>query len=90
MISIRKQLFGILASLGLIVILATSLMVNFSIKRNFENYIEKNIQQAGDVIVDIVEDLYENDGWQYNLDEKLVVETYMGNFAISILDCNKQ
>ncbi|MDF2594268.1 MAG: integral rane sensor signal transduction histidine kinase [Clostridia bacterium] len=90
MIPIRKQLFGILVSAGVIVIFSISLAVNISIQRHFELYVEANIKQAGDVIVEILQDAYEMDKWDHSIGEDLIVETYMGNFAISVLTPEKE
>ncbi|WP_069997143.1 sensor histidine kinase [Cellulosilyticum sp. I15G10I2] len=90
MIPIRKQLFGILLGIGVLIIVSISLAVNIAIKRHFELYVETNIKHAGDVIVKLLADLYENDRWNHNLREELTVETYMGNFAVSVLTPDKE
>ncbi len=90
MISIRKQLFGTLLALGFIIIFTISLAVNISIGKHFERYIETNIKHAGDVIVNILADLYETDKWERTIEEELIIETYMGNFAISVLTPQKE
>lgn len=89
MISIRKQLFTIFLSIGLVMVCSTSLIVNVIIKKNFEMYVTNNVKEAGNIIVSTVQRLY-NEG---NLNEALVktsiLENYTGNFAVSILNANK-
>lgn len=89
MISIRKQLFTIFLSIGLVMVFTTSLLVNVIIKKNFQMYITNNVKEAGDKIVDGVQKLYDEN----NLDEELlrdfVIENYMGNFSVSVLDKDK-
>ena len=89
MISIRKQLFTIFLSIGLVMIFLTSMIVNVVIKENFEVYVSNNINQVGDRILELVQSAY-NDG---SLDEEVVkasiVESPVGNFAVSILDNKK-
>lgn len=90
MISIRKQLFAIFLSIGFVMVFSISLVVNVSINKNFEMYVETNIKQAGDAIVAILERLYEQDHWEDSLGEQLLLETYMGNFAVSVLTPQKE
>lgn len=89
MISIRKQLFAILFSTGMIIILGTSLVVNVIIAKQFDRYVQENIKQAGDVIVQALEDVYQSPSWQKKLEQTMVLKTYMGNFSIRVLDRNK-
>ncbi len=90
MIPIRKQLFGILLGTGILIIFSISLAVNIAIKRHFELYVETNIKHAGDVIVKLLVNLYETDRWNHSIREELTIETYMGNFAVSVLTPNKE
>lgn len=89
MISIRKQLFTIFLSIGLVMVFTTSLLVNVIIKRNFQMYITNNIKEAGDKIVASIQKLYDEN----ELDEELlrvsVIENYMGNFSVAMLDADK-
>lgn len=86
MISIRKQLFSIFLSIGCIMVFSTSLIVNISIKKNFEIYIDNNIREAGNSIVAIVEKLYEKGELENNTMQQGLLENYMGNFAVTLLD----
>lgn len=92
MISIRKQLFAIFLSIGCIMVLSTSLIVNVTIQRSFQMYIENNISYASDMLVDVLEKLYAEDKWQQNLGQKLMLENYMGmgNFSVAILSPSKE
>jgi len=90
MITMRKQVFGILLSLGILIIFSISYAVNISIQKQFEIYTEANITRAGDAIVGVLQDLYEVDQWQHNVGQELIIETYMGNFAIAVLDPDKK
>ena len=68
----------------------TSLVVNISIKRNFELYIDNNIREAGNSIVTIVQDFYEQGSLDDKMTQETVVENYMGNFAISLFSPQKK
>lgn len=89
MISIRKQLFTIFLSIGLVMVCTTSLLVNGIIKRNFQMYVTNNIKEAGDRITSNIQELY-NEG---ELDEELlrisVLENDRGNFSVAMLDADK-
>ncbi|MBE6022061.1 MAG: HAMP domain-containing histidine kinase [Cellulosilyticum sp.] len=90
MISIRKQLFTIFLTIGLVMVFCTSMIVNIVINKNFQMYVHNNIKEAGDAYLKIVQEAY-NEG---TLDEEVVrapiMENPIGNFAISILDTNKK
>ncbi|MDF2614932.1 MAG: integral rane sensor signal transduction histidine kinase [Clostridia bacterium] len=90
MITMRKQVFGILLTLGTFIIFTISYAVNISIQRHFEVYTMANIKRAGDAIVGVLQDLYEVDEWNHNIGQELIIETYMGNFAISVLTPDKK
>lgn len=90
MIPIRKQLFGILLGVGILIIFSVSLAVNIAIKRHFELYLETNIKHAGDIIVKLLSDLYEKDQWKYSIQEQLTVETYLGKFEVCVLTPDKK
>lgn len=90
MIPIRKQLFGILLGIGVLIIFSISLTVNIAIKRHFELYLATNVKHAGDVIVNLLADLYETGQWKQSIKEELTIETYMGNFAVSVLNTDKE
>lgn len=92
MISIRKQLFAIFLSIGCIMVLSTSLIVNVTIQRSFELYVQNNISYASDMLVEVLEKLYEEDHWEQNLGEQLILENYlgMGNFSIAVLSPDKR
>lgn len=89
MISIRKQLFTIFLSIGLVMVFTTSLLVNVIIKKNFEMYITNNVKEAGDKIVASVQKLYDEDELGEELLRNSVIENYMGNFSVAVLDADK-
>ncbi len=89
MISIRKQLFSIFLSIGCIMVFSTSLIVNISIKKNFEIYIDNNIREAGNSIVALVEKLYEKGELENNAMQQSLLENYMGNFVVTLLGPDK-
>ena len=92
MISIRKQLFAIFLSIGCVMVLSTSLIVNVTIQKSFQLYIENNINYASEMLVNVLEDLYEQDKWQQNLGQQLILENYMGmgNFSVAVLSKDKE
>lgn len=91
MISIRKQLFGIFLSIGLIMVLCTSLIVNVSIQKSFQLYVESNIKYASQTLTRVLASLYEKDQWEQNVGQQMLLENYLGlgNFSIAILDESK-
>ena len=90
MISIRKQLFTIFIGIGFIMMFSTSLIVNVSIRHNFEIYIDNNIKEAGDGIVLLVERLYESGEIQSGVAKQAVFENYMGNFVVNLCTPDKE
>lgn len=92
MMSIRKQLFVIFASVGLVMVLSTSLIVNISIQRSFETYVDNNVDAAADQLVELLAKMYERDHWRQNLGQQLILENYMGlgNFSVAVLSPTKQ
>lgn len=90
MISIRKQLFTIFLSIGLIMIFTTSLLVNVIIKKNFEMYMSNNINEAGDDITQVVQKLYDEGNLNEEIVKTSIVGNYMGNFSIAILNDQKE
>lgn len=90
MISIRKQLFTIFLSVGCIMVLTTSLIVNVSIKRNFQNYVEDNIEEATQTLVSMVQDLSNNGKLSNSFIDKTMIENYLGDFVVTVLDSDKK
>ena len=89
MISIRKQLFTIFLSIGLVMVFTTSLLVNVIIKKNFEMYVTNNVKEVGDKIVASVQKSYDENELGEELLKTSVIENYMGNFSVAILDADK-
>lgn len=89
MISIRKQLFTIFLSIGLVMVFTTSLLVNVIIKKNFQMYVNSNVNEAGDQIATIVQKLYDEGELDDEILRSPILENYMGNFAVCILDADK-
>ncbi len=89
MISIRKQLFTIFISVGCIMVLTTSLIVNVSIKRNFENYVQDNVQEAKQKLVAMVARLSSDGELVGDLVEKNMIENYLGDFVVTVLNPDK-
>ncbi|MGL4363090.1 MAG: ATP-binding protein [Cellulosilyticaceae bacterium] len=90
MISMRKQLFSLLICTGIITIILTSLAVNLTIREQFEQYIEHNIQKASTVMVEHLEQSYKERGDLKQLPlAQLMNQAQIGNFCIAILDNEK-
>ncbi len=89
MISIRKQLFTIFLTIGLVMLFFTSMIVNVVIKENFEVYVSNNIYQVGDTILELVQEAYKDGSLDEDVVRACIVENPMGNFAISVLDEKK-
>ena len=85
MISIRKQLFTIFLTVGCIMVLTTSLIVNVSIKKNFESYVQDNIKEASDKIVSLVKEL-NDDGDLSSLTDQSMIKNYLGDFVVTVLN----
>ncbi|MGL4738349.1 MAG: sensor histidine kinase [Cellulosilyticaceae bacterium] len=91
MISMRKQLFGLLLCVGVATVILTAVAVNVTIHEQFEEYVEQNIQKTSGSIVKRLENLYATrQSWDSLEDDDLLAETQIGNFAFSILNANKE
>ena len=89
MISIRKQLFTIFLSIGLVMVFFTSMIVNVIIKKNFQLYVNNNIKQAGDAYLELIQKAYDEGVLDEEVIRTTIVENPMGNFAISVLNKDK-
>ncbi|MEE1071919.1 MAG: HAMP domain-containing sensor histidine kinase [Cellulosilyticum sp.] len=90
MISLRKQLFTIFFAIGIAMVLCTSMIVNIIIKKNFEDYVNNNIKEAGDTILELVQESYNEGTLSEDVVRASIIDSPMGNFAVSILDRNKE
>ncbi|MGL4344359.1 MAG: sensor histidine kinase [Cellulosilyticaceae bacterium] len=91
MISMRKQLFGLLLCVGIATVILTASSVNITIHDQFNEYVEQNIQKTSTQIVKRLENLYrERGGWVGIGEDELLTQTQIGNFAFSILDKEKE
>lgn len=90
MISIRKQLFTIFLSIGLVMVFFTSMIVNVIIRKNFELYVNNNIKQSGDTVVKLVQKAYDEGRLDEEMIRNSIVEMPMGNLAVAILDRDKK
>lgn len=91
MISMRKQLFAMLLCVGSFTIILTALFVNITIRLQFKDYVESNIENTSTIIVKSLERFYAEQGnWNEAIDTQLSTETQVGNFSIAILDTNKE
>lgn len=91
MISMRKQVFGLLVCTGIITILLTALFVNQTIHAEFKNYIETNIQKTSMKLVLKLAKTYEQyETWDGEVIEELTTETDIGNFSLAVLNKDKQ
>lgn len=90
MISMRKQVFGLLLCTGITTILLTACFVNLTIHKEFKRYVESNIQKASMTLVDRLEEAYELYGtWDETIVYVLSEEMELGNFSLAILDQDK-
>ena len=90
MISMRKQLFALLLAVGTFTILITAFFVNITIEREFRVYVQDNIESTSQLIVEQLEETYEErGGWGSTLQEEFFITTQSGKFSIAILDTNK-
>ncbi|MGL6173207.1 MAG: sensor histidine kinase [Cellulosilyticaceae bacterium] len=91
MISMRKQLFAMLLCVGAFTIVLTALFVNITIHVQFKEYVEKNIQHTSTAIVETIEAIYSKEGsWDSIIENEMLKGSQVGNFAIAILDTDKQ
>ncbi len=90
MMSIRKQLFSIFLAIGLIIVIAISLLVNSRFRYNFNVYLNDNISKAEGVVVDILQEAYDEGKFTSDLIKDTTINTAIGNFAIGILNENKK
>ncbi len=89
MISIRKQLFTIFLSIGLMMVVFTSMSVSSVIDKNFHTYVNANVNAASDTIVELVQKSYDEGDFDNDVVRASIVESPMGNLAVSVLDQNK-
>lgn len=89
MISIRKQLFTIFLSIGLIMVFCTSMIVNIVVKKNFEDYVSNNMKHAAETILIVVQKAYDDGTINDEVFRTSLIETPMGNLAIAVLDTDK-
>lgn len=90
MISMRKQLFALLLSVGTFTILLTACFVNITIDKEFKAYIKDNIERTTTIIVQQLEDTYEQEGsWSNTFQEEFLITTHSGKFSLALLDTNK-
>lgn len=89
MISIRKQLFTIFLSIGLMMVVFTSMSVSSVIDKNFNTYVNANVNAASDTIVELVQKSYDEGDFDNDVVRASIVESPMGNLAVSVLDQNK-
>ena len=90
MMSIRKQFFTIFFMIGLVMVFFTGMIVNVIIKKNFELYVNSNIEQAGSTILKLVQEAYDEGTLDEEAIRNYIVESPMGNYAVALLDENKQ
>lgn len=91
MISMRKQLFGLLSCVGVLTIVVTAVSINVTTRLQFEKYVQNNIQKTSNAIVERLKTVYDESGtWSEDIKKELLAQTQMGNFAIAILDENKE
>lgn len=89
MISIRKQLFTIFLSIGLMMVVFTCMSVSSVIDKNFNTYVDANIKQASDTIVKLVQKSYDEGDLDNDVVRASIVESPMGNLAVAVLDEDK-
>lgn len=90
MISMRKQLFTLLLCTGAVTILLTALSVNFTLRSQFEEYIEVNIRKTSAVVVEQLEQMYQQkNNWEDVINNEFLKQMKVDNFSISILDQSK-
>ena len=70
-------------------VFTTSLIVNVSIRNNFRNYIEDNISDASDKIVELVTELELDRNIGNDLMEKSMIQNYLGDFVVTLLNPDK-
>ena len=80
-----------LLCVGSFTIILTALFVNITIRLQFKEYVESNIENTSTLIVKSLERFYAEQGnWNETIDEQLFTETQVGNFSIAILNTNKE
>ncbi len=91
MISMRKQLFTLLLCTGSITIVLTALSVNMTLHNKFSSYIHNNIEKTSMLIVEQLEDMYEQTGsWDTLLQSEFWMRMQVDNFAVAILSPDKE
>ncbi len=90
MISMRRQLFSILISTGIFAVAIISSFVNINIQYQFQDYVESTIEFTSNLIIKTLQDEYHHkDSWENIEGHRIFIESQVGNFAVSVLDINK-
>lgn len=89
MLTVRKKISMQLIACSLVSIVLTMLLVNFTVKDIFEEYMSNVQNKRYERIVTYLEDEYKNTGgWNEKSGIELMHEAYMGNYNLTLYDEN--
>lgn len=86
-----KTRLGILIFISVLAaISSTAILVNFTIDRKFNQYLETNQEKRNEFIVSYLREVYEkNGGWNSNSGVELIHEAYMSKYCLTLKDSEK-
>lgn len=86
-----KTRLGILIFISVLAaISSTAILVNFTIDRKFNQYLETNQEKRNEFIVSYLREVYEkNEGWNSNSGVELIHEAYMSKYCLTLRDSEK-
>lgn len=89
--SIRKRLSVILTCTAILALFLSTLFVNITISRTFDNYLVEIQNKRNTRIVKYLEDVYEKDGkWDETSGIEITHEAYMSNYCLTLKDENNK
>lgn len=89
--SIRKRLSVILVCTAILALFLSTLFVNITISRTFDNYLVEIQNKRNTRIVKYLEEIYKKNGkWYENSGIEIMHEAYMSNYCLTLKDENNK
>ncbi|MEK6264955.1 MAG: two-component sensor histidine kinase, partial [Clostridium sp.] len=89
--SIRKRLSIILVCTAIIALFISTLFVNITISKTFNNYLVEIQNKRNTRIVKYLEEVYKKDGkWNEDTGIEILHEAYMSNYCLTLRDDNNK
>ncbi|MBK5242000.1 ATP-binding protein [Clostridium sp.] len=89
--SVRKRLSIILVGTAVLALFISTLFVNITISRTFDNYLGEIQNKRNTRIVKYLEEIYNKDGkWNEDSGIEILHEAYMSNYCLTLRDANNK